>query len=337
MQIILDCGTTNTKIYFIEDKKSITERYLHMGIKDVARSNDKTKLKMDIWGSIRQILSEIDRTEDNIERIIAYGMLTSEMGFEELPHAPVPAGCRELARNALTVYDDLAGRKIPVTYIRGLKNDISVFDNAKDRLLYFDFMRGEETQAIGVLNQNYFEPPFNIIILSSHSKLIKINERAQIAASYTTMSGQYYQMIKENSSIGKSLIVDEKPMQYTEDDLICLAEASWTAGGFTRSTMLVRFMDVLGGYSARDRDIFIQALLIWEDMNMIDLSCRMNPAESDKFVIIGQQKRVRLFEKILKKHVKEELETVLVTKQEDIKNINISGALSIYEETERLQ
>ena len=102
-----------------------------MGIKDVARSNDKTKLKMDIWGSIRQILSEIDRTEDNIERIIAYGMLTSEMGFEELPHAPVPADCRELARNALTVYDDLAGTKIPVTYIRGLKNDISVFDNAK--------------------------------------------------------------------------------------------------------------------------------------------------------------------------------------------------------------
>ena len=43
MQIILDCGTTNTKIYFIEDKKSIAERYLHMGIKDIARSNDKTR------------------------------------------------------------------------------------------------------------------------------------------------------------------------------------------------------------------------------------------------------------------------------------------------------
>lgn len=45
MTIVLDCGTTNTKLYLVQGKSCIRETVLPVGIRNIAGGMTKTQLK----------------------------------------------------------------------------------------------------------------------------------------------------------------------------------------------------------------------------------------------------------------------------------------------------
>lgn len=92
----------------------------------------------------------------------------------------------------------------PVYFIRGIRNDYG--ENVRaGKLRTVDFMRGEEAQVMGILTETENREPCTIVALSSHTKLIYVDENNRIAASNTTLSGQLYEAICSATSIGKSL------------------------------------------------------------------------------------------------------------------------------------
>lgn len=330
MVIVCDCGTTNTKLYGVERAVCVSENYIRAGIKDIAINGGTRTLKQQIKEGIEQLCREMGIGMDQIERVIAYGMITSEIGFINLPHSTVPAGLTELRNTVMTVFDpDLIGGHIPVTYIRGVQNRMDMDTDLSNALQAYDFMRGEETQAMGVLAMGLAKAPCSIIVLSSHSKLISINSRNQIAGSFTTMSGQYYQVIKENTTIGKSLVSDGKEALWEPDSIIRYAQDCVHRCGFTRSTMIPRFMDTVGGFHAKDRDLFMQAIIVCEDMKVFDLAQENGMATQGDCIVIGQKERCELFAKVTHNKLGEDIKIRIVDSPEQIRDIGIAGAIAI--------
>ena len=147
MTIVLDCGTTNTKLYLVQGKSCIRETVLPVGIRNIAGGMTKTQLKNRIRDGIEHLVAE-SGTDEQVEKLVAYGMITSELGFCELPHLDAPAGLAELQKGVCVQTDPELIRGVPVVYIRGLRNKVCPALPQETQLSQFDFMRGEETQTI---------------------------------------------------------------------------------------------------------------------------------------------------------------------------------------------
>ena len=150
MTIVLDCGTTNTKLYLVQGKSCIRETVLPVGIRNIAGGMTKTQLKNRIRDGIEHLVAE-SGTDEQVEKLVAYGMITSELGFCELPHLDAPAGLAELQKGVCVQTNPELIRGVPVVYIRGLRNKVCPALPQETQLSQFDFMRGEETQTIGIL------------------------------------------------------------------------------------------------------------------------------------------------------------------------------------------
>ena len=189
---IIDCGTTNSRVYILDEKGEIVaQKKRKIGVRDTAITGSRDTLKNGLVSIFHDIFSETGIREKDISYCFTGGMITSEIGLIEIPHLIAPAGIDDLASHVQVVADPSV---LPLDFllmlVPGVKNDnpqIAKFESIR----FMDFMRGEETQAIGILKRYpEISPPFTIIILSSHTKYIFIDQKDRIAGSITTLSGQ---------------------------------------------------------------------------------------------------------------------------------------------------
>jgi 2-dehydro-3-deoxygalactonokinase len=159
--ITIDGGTTTTRISLVCDKQIKQTVKLSVGAR---KSMDGgADYKGEIKSAIEKVLSDNNIKNEDIKRILASGMITSEFGLCNLPHISVPAGIQELHENMHeTVISEISD--IPFVFIRGVK---SVSDNLSET----DMMRGEETELFGLTPHTM--PDALYVLPGSHSKLIK--------------------------------------------------------------------------------------------------------------------------------------------------------------------
>src|SRR5699024_12678349 len=118
--ILIDCGTTNTRIRLID--KHILEPIdilrIDVGVKNTAIDNNNSVLRESIESGVTKILDQNNLKNEDIKHMIASGMITSNLGLREVPHIVAPAGLSDFADGIQK--DELAG--ITCYYIPGLKN-----------------------------------------------------------------------------------------------------------------------------------------------------------------------------------------------------------------------
>lgn len=130
--------------------------------------------------AIKALLDRHSLSTEEIEFIIASGMITSNLGLYEIPHREAPASIEQLAKHAVHFASHtLLPVNIPVILIPGIKNKTTA---QWEDLSGIDLMRGEETQAAGVLLAWKPTLPCTLIELGSTTKLISINEKAKLLA-----------------------------------------------------------------------------------------------------------------------------------------------------------
>ena len=113
--ITIDSGTTNTRICLVDNYK-ITDCLSYA----VGAKNGTDELKKVIKDGINELLIKNKLSNKDIKRILASGMLTSELGLIHLPHINAPAGITELSENMYhIVLEDIS--LIPFSFIRGVK------------------------------------------------------------------------------------------------------------------------------------------------------------------------------------------------------------------------
>lgn len=129
--------------------------------------------------------------------VLCSGMLTSSIGWHELPYAVLPFsldGAAAIVEEIATLTLKNDSRSYPIICISGLAAAA-------------DVLRGEETQVLGIFaNQKYraFAEQGTVILPGTHSKHIYLRAN-EIVGFQTYMSGELYALIAEHSILAHSL------------------------------------------------------------------------------------------------------------------------------------
>lgn len=175
--ITVDGGTTNTRLYLVEDGAVTQTIRLPLGAGD-----GKDALAPAVKDAIAALLNK----QPNVTRILASGMITCENGLYELPHIVAPAGIAELHQGMKEVFlPDIA--PVPFVFIPGVKTVGVLADT--------DMMRGEETELIGL----ELPPQSTCVLPGSHNKWIETDEAGRISKFRTMMTGELLAAVTGNT------------------------------------------------------------------------------------------------------------------------------------------
>ena len=175
-----DWGTSNFRLRLVDG-----------GVKDEVRTDDGTaKLAAqpgDRAEAFRSVLAKgLERLQapDSLPVIIS-GMASSSIGWKELPYAKLPFSLD--GRDA--VWEKIEGR---VHLVSGLRSDI-------------DVLRGEETEALGLVASLGRELPFESVFVlpGTHSKHLEVNPGG-IAVFRTFMTGELFDVLARQSVLRHS-------------------------------------------------------------------------------------------------------------------------------------
>lgn len=330
MFAVIDCGTTYTRIFIVDQEKNIVASGKRkVGVRDTSITGSRDKLRNGVTELFFEVLENHQIDSKDVSFAIASGMITSEVGLIEIPHLVAPVGLQALSENIKEVNDPAVlpiGR--PVYFIRGIRNNYGDHAKAQD-LRHIDFMRGEEVQCIGMLERNP-EVPCSIVALSSHTKVMYINEQGEITSSLTTISGQFYEALINSTNIGKSIIhTDGEPAGgYTYEELVDIATECTQHAGLGRTLLMPRFMQVLLTTNSDERDIFVNAAIAADDMKAFD-EMRDFGYANDDYIFYGHESRCKMYGYMLKKRYGEQLRITSIFKQDEIDALTVQGSIAV--------
>ena len=99
MFAVIDCGTTNTRIYIVDrNRKIVACGSRKVGVRDTSITGSRDALRQGITELFFGILSEHGIKDEEVEFAVASGMITSEIGLIEIPHLVAPAGLSDLSQ-----------------------------------------------------------------------------------------------------------------------------------------------------------------------------------------------------------------------------------------------
>lgn len=201
--ITIDGGTTNTRcILWNGKRKKIAEQKRSIGVRNTAIDGNNCKLKQAVKDCLENLLKEADLDYSSIYRIIASGMITSDVGIVEVPHKVAPLGMKELAQ-AIVKKEIPEVAPIPIYFIPGIKNQ--VFDINIYNYETMDIMRGEETESIALIHRFFRKRPMLLILPGSHNKFVTVDHQGRITGCLTSISGELLASITQNTILTKSV------------------------------------------------------------------------------------------------------------------------------------
>ena len=330
----LDCGTTNTRLYIVDENANvITRTSQKVGVRDTAISGNNQTLKDGIRDVFNRALDEAGIKASEIRCILSSGMITSELGLVEIPHLWAPCSLQTLADN-LTPYQDetVFPSSVPFYFIRGIKNPFDPKTITMKEVGTLDFMRGEEAQVAGLLENPNVKLPCYITVLSSHTKFTAVDEKQTVLGSVTTLSGQLYEAILKETFVGKSLRNEDDfdDTDFFNPEIVDNAYDEIMKSGFLRGLMYVRFLDTLVHTPWYERKLFAESMLAAEDMRALHQTQELTGLTSSSFILIGKTRRCRIYEHLIRKLESDvNCHIQIIDDEAQIDQLSIQGALSL--------
>ena len=199
--ISIDSGTTNTRIFLIKDDKILAYEKLSVGAGDTVRTGSNTYLKEKIREGISVLLEKNNIKQEDIECAIASGMITSELGLCEVPHSIAPIGLCEMASGMVKKeIPDVCD--FPIYFVAGIKNSSQNTDEQ-------DMMRGEETEALGIMSSIDDCKNMLLVLPGSHLKIVLVIDQ-KIDKCYTSLLGEASKAISKNTILKDSFTFTNK-------------------------------------------------------------------------------------------------------------------------------
>lgn len=194
MLIIIDGGTTNTRLSLLSGNKILKRIKANAGAGKADLSGNNEPLKNAVKNGISELLSDSNLKENEIKAVIASGMIGSELGLYNVPHISGPADIKKLSENMKKViFDDIS--TIPFYFIPGVKF-------IGHDLTESDIMRGEETEFFGLdIKENESAVA---VFPGTHTKLV-MGENGEITNCVTSLSGEMLATLSQNTILKNSL------------------------------------------------------------------------------------------------------------------------------------
>jgi len=260
--LIVDSGTTRTRVRWWSggQVKGVLEELA--GAKDVAIGGSNAPIRAALT---RCIAAMRRRYPGPLKAVICSGMITSNVGLCEVPHAIAPVSAADLSRRVVRRdFPDITD--LPIYFIPGIKTLGP--GSGWEELAAYDVMRGEEVECFGLLAQLPLAPPLAFFHCGSHHKLIVIDEAGCIVRSSTAITGELLAAISQHTILAGSLV----PLDGLALELSAV-EAGIRAGaalGLGRALFLVRVGEVIAGYSREAVTSFLLGVLAGLDLSLIE-------------------------------------------------------------------
>ncbi len=268
--ITIDSGTTNTRVSLVVDGRIADTRKFNVGAKKGMENGQL--LRGALRSGIADILQANQMKEEQVECILASGMITSEFGLVNLPHIIAPAGAKELHaslyRCSLQEISNL-----PFVFVRGIKT-------TGDELEMVDMMRGEETELLGC-----FEGAGTYILPGSHSKIIEVDEQGRVVRFKTMLTGEMIAALSQNTILKDA--VELKDFAVDEDYLLMGYEYA-RKHGLNEALFKVRILKNLFGKSPEQIYNFYMGVVLCDEIGQILAS---RPGK----IVIGGKKQIKAF------------------------------------------
>lgn len=217
--ITVDGGTTNTRcILWDSNRKRIREEKREVGVRNTSIDGNNERLKSAVRECLYGLMEKEGINWEQIHRIIASGMITSDVGIVVVPHITAPAGVDDLAKATVAI-DMPEICPIPIYFIPGIKNfsEEVTFENFE----MMDIMRGEEVESVPIIEKFHTGKPMVLILPGSHNKFVAVDENKKITGCITSISGELLSSITNDTilakSVGKSFL---DPADYDKEWLL---------------------------------------------------------------------------------------------------------------------
>lgn len=331
MFAVIDCGTTMTRIYIVDHSGKIVCSGRHkVGVRDTSITGSRDALRNGVAHLFFQVLEDNRISPQDVHFAIASGMITSEVGLIDIPHLVAPAGLEQLSDGIVEVNDPaVLPIGCPIYFVRGIRNHYPENARAGD-LRQIDFMRGEEVQCIGIMEQRTLPYPCNLVALSSHTKIMYINERRQIEASSTTISGQLYEAIVSSTNLGKSItpIQGETAGGYPYEQLVDIATDCVRHAGLVRTMLMPRFLQVLLQTDSTERQTFFDAAIAADDMHAFH-EMRDQGYVSNHYLLYGHENRCRMYTYMLRREFGPQINIQCISQKEELDRLTVHGCIAV--------
>ncbi|MBR1969453.1 MAG: 2-dehydro-3-deoxygalactonokinase [Clostridia bacterium] len=306
--ITIDGGTTNTRINLVKDNNVVDAIKINVGAKKGI--DGKTLLIAEIKSAIEEVLSKNNLQESNIHRILASGMLTSEFGLCNLEHIKTPAGIKELHNSMYeTQLEEISS--IPFVFVRGVKTD-------GNDIASIDIMRGEETELMGIINNEYADCMY--VLPGSHSKLIKTDKEGRIIDFTTMLTGEMISALSENTILKDAVDLNGAAL---DCEYLLKGYDFSKENGFNKALFKVRILkSIFALEKEKIYSFFLGAVLCDEIKEII---------KSDaKTIVIGGRNQIKnAMNEILKQKANK---VVRIIADSEVDKSVILGIIKIYEE-----
>ena len=254
-RLIIDCGTTNLRVTLVDgDGAPIAVSRAEGGVRHTAIDGHNGRLRAMLKGCIEDVLRQGGIGAGDVERCVAYGMITSNMGLLEIPHLCAPASVGDLRRGMReAVFEDIA--PFPIAFIPGVRNfsgEVN-FDNVGG----MDMMRGEETEAVGLYDLLAPGGSAVFILPGSHNKFVSMGAQGEILGCMTSISGELLDALTHHTILANS--VGHGFVSAEEYDADAAKEGAWACAqsGLGRAAFAGRILDTLGKRSRAQVQSFL--------------------------------------------------------------------------------
>jgi 2-dehydro-3-deoxygalactonokinase len=275
--LAVDSGTTSTRVWVLEGGEVKASAGSRGGARDVVRTKDRSELLRRIRALADGALPSPGSTWEGVEGVVAFGMITSELGLEEVPHLEAPVSRRMLAEAMVErSYGDAL--PAPVRLVPGVRS-------GGDDLELADFMRGEETEIAGLLALGEPEPPFLYISTGSHTKFVGVDREGRIDWSLTTLSGELL-LALHRETILADLIDLEAPIA----DYVALEDGARLVerAGLTKALFAARLLNRVRGVSTASCSDFLHGAVAGGDVLSLRRAAETQGGFPDRIAIGGK-------------------------------------------------
>jgi 2-dehydro-3-deoxygalactonokinase len=264
--IAVDLGTTNSRLWLMRGTAALGRVSAFVGVRDTARTGNNLLLREQLRESIGSLEQSARKAGLSPSLVIGAGMLTSNLGLQEVPHVEAPAGLLQIRHRLVSAkFEDIT--HLPFYLIPGVR---CIQTHGDDPETISDVMRGEETLCIGLLALGVMGPGVTLLNLGSHWKAIQVDHGNQIVRSYTDLGGELIFAVQNHTVLTGSL-PEGRP---SELDRLWLGRGvtEETTSGLSRAMFRVRLLDLGGDTTPQQRFSFLVGAVIAHSMRHLDKS-----------------------------------------------------------------
>jgi 2-dehydro-3-deoxygalactonokinase len=202
-------------------------------------------------------------------------MITSPLGLAEVPHVAAPAGKAELARAARRCeFPEIT--ELPIWLIPGVRCGPKAV--TLKSIATVDVMRGEETLCLGLAALGLIQPPATVLNVGSHWKAIRLDARARIHSSLTSLSGELIHAT-QTETILASAVPCERPASI-EPEWCQAGLEEQRRSGLARSLFCVRLLELNRVGAPEQRLSFLIGAYVGADLAAMIRQAVFAPGES---------------------------------------------------------